>query len=87
MSLQTTVVSKNEQVEELQSKLEKKDEIAKELDSQKGILQDGYWINDKFDNTISPITDDCKNFICENNGHPTTCELIFDEREILSFVT
>ena len=33
MSLQTTVVSKNEQVEELQSKLEKKDEIMKELES------------------------------------------------------
>ena len=41
-SQQTTVVSKNEQVEELQSKLEKKDEIAKELDSQvKVTLQDG----------------------------------------------
>ena len=32
-SLQTTVVSKNEQVEELQSKLVKKDEIEKELES------------------------------------------------------
>ena len=32
-SLQTTFVSKNEQVEELQSKLEKKDEIVKELES------------------------------------------------------
>ena len=32
-SLQTTVVSKNEQVEELQSKLEKKDEMMKELES------------------------------------------------------
>ena len=41
-SLQTTV---DEQVEEVQSKLEKKDEIVKELDSQvKGILQDGQWI-------------------------------------------
>ena len=36
------VISKNEQVEELQSMLEKKDEIVKELDSQvKGTLQDG----------------------------------------------
>ena len=32
-SLQTTVISKNEQVEELQSKLKKKDEIVKELES------------------------------------------------------
>ena len=32
-SLQTTVFSKNEQVEELQSKLEKKYEIEKELES------------------------------------------------------
>ena len=32
-SLQTTVVSKNEQAEELQSKLEKKHEIMKELES------------------------------------------------------
>ena len=31
-SLQTTLVSKSEQVEELQSWLEKKDEIVKELD-------------------------------------------------------
>ena len=55
MSLQTTVVRKSEQVEELQSNLEKKDEIVKELDSQvKGILQDRQWINDQLDNTISP---------------------------------
>ena len=40
-SLQKTVVSKNEQVEELQSKLEKKDELVKKLDSQKDTLQDG----------------------------------------------
>ena len=33
MSLQTTVVSKNEQVEEIRSKSEKKDEIVKELES------------------------------------------------------
>ena len=32
-SLQTTVVSKNEQVQELQSNLEKKDELVKELES------------------------------------------------------
>ena len=31
--LQTTVVSKNEQVEELLNKLEKKDELVKELES------------------------------------------------------
>ena len=31
--LQTTAVSKNEQVEELLSKLEKKDELVKELES------------------------------------------------------
>ena len=60
-SLQTTLVSKSEQVEELQSWLEKKDEIVKELDSQvKEILQDGQWINDKFDNTISPNTCCCQ---------------------------
>ena len=40
-SQQTTVVSKKEQIEELQSNLEK-DEIVKEIDLQvKGILQDG----------------------------------------------
>ena len=32
-SLQTTVVSKNEQVDELQRKLEKNNEIMKELES------------------------------------------------------
>ena len=32
-SLQTIVISKNEQVEELHSKLERKDEIVKELES------------------------------------------------------
>ena len=53
-SLQPIVVSENEQIEGLQSKLEKKDEIAKELDSQvKGILQNGQLINYKVDNTIS----------------------------------
>ena len=42
VELQTIVISRNEQVEELQSKLEKKDEIVKEIDLQvKGILQDG----------------------------------------------
>ena len=56
-SLETIVISRNEQVEELQSKLEKKDEIVKDLDSQvKGTLQDGQWINNKIDNTISPNT-------------------------------
>ena len=33
VSLQTIVISKNEQVEELQSELEKKEKIAKELES------------------------------------------------------
>ena len=41
VTVQTTVASKNDQVEELQSKLEKKNEIVKELDSQKDIRQDG----------------------------------------------
>ena len=40
--LQTEIFDKTFHVEELQSKLEKKDEIVKELDSQvKGTLQDG----------------------------------------------
>ena len=60
-SLQTIVISKNEQVEEQQSKLEKKNQTVKELNSHvKGILQDGQWINDRFDNAISPNTCCCQ---------------------------
>ena len=53
--LHTTV---DEQVEKVQSKLDKKDETVKELDSQvKGIVQDGQWMND---NTVSPNTCCCQ---------------------------
>ena len=45
-SLQKIVISKNEQVEELQSMLEMKEERMKELATQlTGKLHDGKWIN------------------------------------------
>ena len=46
-SLQKIVISKNEQVEELQSMLEMKEGRMKELEIQlTGKLHDGKWIND-----------------------------------------
>ena len=46
-SLQKIVISKNEQVEQLQSMLEIKEERMKELETQlTGKLHDGKWIND-----------------------------------------
>ena len=49
-SLQTTVVSKNEQVEELKSKLDKKEEIEKELESIQESKSCLFWINRNINN-------------------------------------